>query len=198
MSTGVCSLPTSTNVPSCSAPQVAVPNLLGKTFVELLRFPDDSTIDYDRRDEIRGPAHHVLEQVVDRVRRLEADAAGVVHDPFCDERKAARRGPAARPVGQLDHPRLVGAATVHAEQPATAELDELVAVEYLDLEAPLVAERLRDVRQAHRRQVSRGRVREVAGEHRRAGHHEASLGTSPQRVAISRLDHDRDPLDRRP
>lgn len=40
---------------------------LGKAFVEVLRFPDDTTIDYDRREEIRGPVHHVLEQVVARV-----------------------------------------------------------------------------------------------------------------------------------
>jgi ATP-dependent DNA helicase RecG len=41
--------------------------VLGKAFVELLRFPDDATIDYDRRDEIRGPAHHVLEATVSRI-----------------------------------------------------------------------------------------------------------------------------------
>ena len=30
---------------------------LGKAFVEVLRFPDDATVDYDRRTEIRGPVH---------------------------------------------------------------------------------------------------------------------------------------------
>lgn len=40
---------------------------LGKAFVELLRFPDQTTMDYDRRDELRGPLHHVLARVVSRV-----------------------------------------------------------------------------------------------------------------------------------
>ncbi len=40
---------------------------LGKAFVELLRFPDDSTVDYDRRLEIRGPIHRLLERVVSEV-----------------------------------------------------------------------------------------------------------------------------------
>ena len=40
---------------------------LGKAFVEVLRYPDDSTIDYDRRDEIRGPLHHVLRDTVARI-----------------------------------------------------------------------------------------------------------------------------------
>ena len=43
--------------------------VLGKCHVELRRFPDDSTIDYDRRDEISGPLHHVLPEVVDRIAR---------------------------------------------------------------------------------------------------------------------------------
>ncbi len=40
---------------------------LGKSFVEILRFPSDVTVDYDRRDEFRGPIHRVLRSVVDRV-----------------------------------------------------------------------------------------------------------------------------------
>lgn len=40
---------------------------LGKVFVEILRYPDDTTIDYDRRDEIRGPLHHVLNHAVARI-----------------------------------------------------------------------------------------------------------------------------------
>jgi hypothetical protein len=32
--------------------------VLGKTFVELLRFADDTSIDYDRRHEIGDPIHH--------------------------------------------------------------------------------------------------------------------------------------------
>jgi ATP-dependent DNA helicase RecG len=42
---------------------------LGKTFVEILRFPDDSGVDYDRREQIDGPLHHVLEETVRRVAR---------------------------------------------------------------------------------------------------------------------------------
>lgn len=42
--------------------------VLGKASVELLRFPEDTTVDYDRREEIRGPIHHVLEQIVSRIR----------------------------------------------------------------------------------------------------------------------------------
>lgn len=41
--------------------------VLGKAFVELLRYPDDTTIDYDRREEIRGPIHHVLQATVERL-----------------------------------------------------------------------------------------------------------------------------------
>lgn len=41
--------------------------VLGKTFIELLRYPDDTTVDYDRREEIRGPLHHALEQTVTRI-----------------------------------------------------------------------------------------------------------------------------------
>ena len=48
-------------------------SVLGKTFVEVLRYPDDTTIDYDRRDEIRGPIHRVLQQTVERI----ADELGV-------------------------------------------------------------------------------------------------------------------------
>jgi ATP-dependent DNA helicase RecG len=40
---------------------------LGKAYLELQRFPDDDTIDYDRREEIRGPVHHVLTRTVERV-----------------------------------------------------------------------------------------------------------------------------------
>jgi ATP-dependent DNA helicase RecG len=35
--------------------------------VELLRFPEDATAYHDRREEIRGPVHHILEQAVSRV-----------------------------------------------------------------------------------------------------------------------------------
>lgn len=41
--------------------------VLGKTFVELLRFADDTSIDYDRRHEISGPIHHVLAETAERV-----------------------------------------------------------------------------------------------------------------------------------
>jgi ATP-dependent DNA helicase RecG len=40
---------------------------LGKAFVELLRFPDDHSADYDRREELRGPIHRLLRRVVDRL-----------------------------------------------------------------------------------------------------------------------------------
>jgi ATP-dependent DNA helicase RecG len=40
---------------------------LGKAHVELQRFPDDTTVDYDRREELRGPIHHVLTTAVERV-----------------------------------------------------------------------------------------------------------------------------------
>lgn len=41
--------------------------VLGKAFVEVLRYPDNATVDYDRRDEIRGPIHHVLRRAVARI-----------------------------------------------------------------------------------------------------------------------------------
>jgi ATP-dependent DNA helicase RecG len=41
--------------------------VLGKTFVEVLRYRDDVTVDYDRRDQIDGPLHHVLRETVRRV-----------------------------------------------------------------------------------------------------------------------------------
>jgi ATP-dependent DNA helicase RecG len=40
---------------------------LGKAFLEVLRFPDERTVDYDRRTEVRGPVHHVLQQAVELV-----------------------------------------------------------------------------------------------------------------------------------
>lgn len=40
---------------------------LGKVYAEVLRYPDAQTVDYDRRDEIRGPLHHVLQQTVSRI-----------------------------------------------------------------------------------------------------------------------------------
>ena len=40
---------------------------LGKVYVEVLRYPDDQTVNYDRRDEFRGPIHHVLRRTVSRV-----------------------------------------------------------------------------------------------------------------------------------
>jgi ATP-dependent DNA helicase RecG len=40
---------------------------LGKTFVEILRYRDDESVDYDRRDEIGGPLHHQLRDSVERV-----------------------------------------------------------------------------------------------------------------------------------
>lgn len=40
---------------------------LGKAHVEVLRYADDATIDYDRREEIVGPVHRVLVSAVDRV-----------------------------------------------------------------------------------------------------------------------------------
>lgn len=40
---------------------------LGKAFVELLRFADDYSADYERREELRGPVHRLLRRVVDRL-----------------------------------------------------------------------------------------------------------------------------------
>jgi hypothetical protein len=39
---------------------------LGKAFSEVMRYPDDTTVDYDRREEVRGPLHHVLEAAAGR------------------------------------------------------------------------------------------------------------------------------------
>jgi ATP-dependent DNA helicase RecG len=39
----------------------------------VLRYPGDTTVDYDRRDELRGPIHHVLQQTLERI----ADELGV-------------------------------------------------------------------------------------------------------------------------
>lgn len=39
-------------------------SVLGKAHVEVLRFPDDDTIDYERREEFVGPVHHVLRETV--------------------------------------------------------------------------------------------------------------------------------------
>jgi ATP-dependent DNA helicase RecG len=41
--------------------------VLGKAHVELRRYPDDTTIDYDRREELRGPINHVLADTVERI-----------------------------------------------------------------------------------------------------------------------------------
>jgi ATP-dependent DNA helicase RecG len=41
--------------------------VLGKAHVELRRYADDATIEYDRREELRGPIHHVLTATVERI-----------------------------------------------------------------------------------------------------------------------------------
>ncbi len=45
---------------------------LGKAFVEILRYPSDETADYDRRDEVRGPVDHQIEETT----RLIVDHLG--------------------------------------------------------------------------------------------------------------------------
>lgn len=40
---------------------------LGKCFIEVRRFEDDTTVDYDRREAIKGPLHRVLIAAVERV-----------------------------------------------------------------------------------------------------------------------------------
>jgi ATP-dependent DNA helicase RecG len=40
---------------------------LGKAHVELRRFADDATRDYDRREELRGPLHELLTSTVERI-----------------------------------------------------------------------------------------------------------------------------------
>jgi ATP-dependent DNA helicase RecG len=41
--------------------------VLGKTYLEMLRFDDDHGTEYDRRWELRGPIHHVLRNAVELV-----------------------------------------------------------------------------------------------------------------------------------
>ncbi|HET6449423.1 MAG TPA: ATP-binding protein [Conexibacter sp.] len=41
--------------------------VLGKAHIELRRYPDDTTIDYDRREELRGPINQVLGDAVERI-----------------------------------------------------------------------------------------------------------------------------------
>lgn len=41
--------------------------VLGKAHVELRRFADDATVEYDRREEIRGPVHMLLTGTVERI-----------------------------------------------------------------------------------------------------------------------------------
>lgn len=41
--------------------------VLGKAFIEVLRYRDDSTVDYDKRDQLDGPLHRALRQAVRRV-----------------------------------------------------------------------------------------------------------------------------------
>jgi ATP-dependent DNA helicase RecG len=40
---------------------------LGKAHVELRRFADDITVEYDRRDELHGPIHQILTATVERI-----------------------------------------------------------------------------------------------------------------------------------
>jgi ATP-dependent DNA helicase RecG len=42
---------------------------LGKAYIEILRYPDDSGMDYDRREEIRGPLDVQVRETVDRLTR---------------------------------------------------------------------------------------------------------------------------------
>lgn len=41
--------------------------ILGKAYIEVLRYPDDATVDYDRRRELGGPVHEVLQAAVQEV-----------------------------------------------------------------------------------------------------------------------------------
>lgn len=41
--------------------------VLGKAHVELRRYADDTTIDYDRREELRGPVNRILAATVERI-----------------------------------------------------------------------------------------------------------------------------------
>ena len=79
-----------------------------------------------RAEDRRRAGHVVLHLGVRLVARLEADAAGVVHDPLADQAEVA--GGRVGPVGHLDQPGLVDAAEVDAEDAAAAHLDQLLLV----------------------------------------------------------------------
>ena len=128
----------------------------------------------ERGEDRPRAGHVVLHLRVDEVRGLQGDAARVVHDPLADHRQAAgRRG---GPIGQLDHPRRLGAAGVDAEEAADAHLDEGVLVEDLDLEAELGAELRGDLPHPRRAEVVVRRVRQVARQHRGRGEGLAAPG----------------------
>jgi hypothetical protein len=72
--------------------------VLGKTFVELLRFADDTSIDYDRRHEIGGPIHRVLTETAARISDdLGSESSSSVRAatslPACLKSSFARRSP---------------------------------------------------------------------------------------------------------
>ncbi len=146
----------------------------------------------EHRGEHRGrPGHVVFHRGVHRVGRLEAHAAGVVRDALRDERQVGRTA-AGLPVHQLDHPRLVGAAAVDADQAAAAEPYQVVPVEDLHAEAGPRAEHGGDVRYPGRGEV-RGRcVGEVPRQHRRLGKRQAAAGARRHRVAVRLLGEQRD------
>ena len=112
-------------------------------------------------------------------RRLQADAAGVVHHALADHRQVTDG--LGRAVRELDHARRLGAAGVDAEQPAAAEGGEGVAVEDLDVEAGRGGDADGDVGEPARREVAGRRVGEVAGELGGVGEDAPALGATGHR-----------------
>ena len=98
-------------------------------------------------------------------RRLQADAARVVHDALADESEVTGCLALGR-IGQLDHAGLLDGTLVHAEQTAAAELDERRLVEEFDAESEARAELYGDLAEIGRGEVPRRGVGEVARDDR--------------------------------
>ena len=124
------------------------------------------------RAEHRGGTGHVhLHEELHALRRLQVDAAGVIHDALADHDEVPTLALGAfRLVGELDHARRFRAAGVHAENATAAQFLEITLVEDLDREPARARHFLGDFGHALGRQLHGRRIGEVARKHRRRGH----------------------------
>ncbi len=144
----------------------------------------------DRGERCSRAGHVVLHLGMHPVRRLEADAARVVHHALGDDRQPTARF-ASRAVRELDHSRRLCAPGVDRQQATDAHLDERLLVEHFHGDPVCGAEGDCEVGERHRAQVTVRGVGEVTGEHRRRREDVAARRSGLGELLLSRRGDDR-------